>query len=215
MVEDTIDSAIHRFLGEGTIVDAWDLDGLKEHFLGLIVYKDDMNYSSEEKESLKREEIRSFLVERSLQAYDNKEAELTSETMREAERVVLLQIVDNLWMDHLDAMEQLRQGINLRAYAQRDPVVEYKFESFDIFEEMVNSIKEETVRAIYSLRLKNRQEIKREQVAKPLNAIHGDIGDAQGNQQPVVNKSAKVGRNDPCPCGSGKKYKKCCGADAE
>jgi preprotein translocase subunit SecA len=128
------------------------------------------------------------------------------ENMREAERVILLRVVDQKWMDHIDAMDQLRQGIGLRAYGQRDPVIEYQMEGFEMFEEMIRSIQEETVRILYNIRIEARVP-QRERVAKPTGASHGN----SGPKKPVV-KGSKVGRNDPCPCGSGLKYKRCCGA---
>ena len=128
--------------------------------------------------------------------------------MREVERVVTLRVVDEFWMDHIDAMDDLRQGIRLRAYAQTDPVIEYKREGFDMFEAMNDAIKEEIVRRVFLVRLKTNEEIKRQRVAKVTGESAGSDGTVK--KQPVK-KGQKVGRNDPCPCGSGKKYKKCCG----
>ena len=139
--------------------------------------------------------------------YEKKEEEITSPIMRELERVVLLRVVDEYWMDHIDAMADLRQGIRLRAYAQTDPVIAYKKESLDMFEEMIAAIQEETVRRLYSVRLQKNDEVKRERVAKGMTESVG--GDGTVKKQP--RKVAKIGRNDPCPCGSGKKYKQCCG----
>ena len=127
------------------------------------------------------------------------------DNMREVERVILLRVVDAKWMEHIDNMEQLRQGINLRAYAQRDPVVEYKFEAMDMFEEMTAVIKEETIKHLFHV--VPQTQIERTQVAKPTAENLG--GDGTVQKKPVV-KGEKVGRNDPCPCGSGKKYKHCC-----
>jgi len=126
--------------------------------------------------------------------------------MREFERVALLGAVDRRWMDHIDAMTELRDGIGLRAYGQRDPVVEYKREGYDMFEEMVHLIQEDTIRRLYFTVLAKPQE--RKQVAQPTAASHGE----QTVRKPVKKVDVKVGPNDPCPCGSGKKYKKCCGA---
>ena len=139
--------------------------------------------------------------------YEKKEEEITSPIMRELERVVLLRVVDEYWMDHIDAMTDLRQGIRLRAYAQTDPVIAYKKESLDMFEEMIAAIQEETVRRLYSVRLQKNEEVKRERVAKGMTESVG--GDGTVKKQP--RKVTKIGRNDPCPCGSGKKYKQCCG----
>ena len=130
-----------------------------------------------------------------------------AQALAEVERVVTLRVVDEFWMDHIDAMDDLRQGIRLRAYAQTDPVIEYKREGFDMFEAMNDAIKEEIVRRVFLVRLKTNEEIKRQRVAKVTG--EGAGGDKTVRRQPVV-KKIKVGPNDPCPCGSGKKYKKCC-----
>ena len=142
--------------------------------------------------------------------YEQKEQEFTSPVMREVERVVLLRVVDEYWMDHIDAMADLRQGIRLRAYAQTDPIIAYKKESLDMFEEMISAIQSETVRRLYSVRIKKDEEIKRERVAKATGESVG--GDGTVKKQP--RRVQKIGRNDPCPCGSGKKYKNCCGRNA-
>ena len=142
--------------------------------------------------------------------YEKKEQEFTSPVMREVERVVLLRVVDEYWMDHIDAMTDLRQGIGLRAYAQTDPIIAYKKESLEMFEEMISAIPEETVRRLYSVRLRKNEEVKRERVAKTTSESVG--GDGTVKKQP--RKVKKIGRNEPCPCGSGKKYKNCCGRDA-
>ena len=139
--------------------------------------------------------------------YEKKEQEFTSPVMREVERVVLLRVVDEYWMDHIDAMTDLRQGIGLRAYAQTDPIIAYKKESLEMFEEMISAIQEETVRRLYSVRLRKNEEVKRERVAKTTSESVG--GDGTVKKQP--RKVKKIGRNEPCPCGSGKKYKNCHG----
>ena len=144
------------------------------------------------------------MTEKAEERYKEREA-MFGDNMREVERVILLRVVDAKWMDHIDSMEQLRQGINLRAYAQRDPVIEYKFEAMDMFEEMIAVIKEETIK--YLFHVVPQSQIERQQVAKPVAENLG--GDGTVQKKPVV-KSERVGRNDPCPCGSGKKYKHCC-----
>ncbi len=159
-------------------------------------------------ETLDPEFVVKQLTDRAYQLYDKREAEYGSELMRELERVILLKNVDIQWMDHIDAMEELKQGISLRAYAQRDPVVEYRIEGFDMFDAMVETIRQDTARMVLTVRIRTQEEPKREQVAKPA----APAGDGTANNR-TVRKSKKVGRNDPCPCGSGKKYKKCCGRD--
>ena len=144
--------------------------------------------------------------EEATKLYEEKEAEFMPEQMRELERVVLLKTVDRKWMDHIDDMEQLKNGIGLRAYAQRDPVVEFKFEGYNMFEEMIAAIREDTIKYIFHVRIEAPPE--RKAVAEPTSA--GLAGDAQ---KKPAQSADKVGRNDLCPCGSGKKYKKCCGAE--
>ena len=142
--------------------------------------------------------------------YQQKEDEFTSPVMREVERVVLLRVVDEYWMEHIDAMSDLRQGIRLRAYAQTDPIIAYKKESLEMFEEMIAAIQDETVRRLYSVRLQKNEEVKRQRVANATSESVG--GDGTVKKQP--RKVKKIGRNEPCPCGSGKKYKNCCGRNA-
>ena len=163
--------------------------------------------SDEELAALTREQAEEKILSLMQRAYAKREEQFTSPVMREIERVVTLRVVDEFWMDHIDAMDDLRQGIRLRAYAQTDPVIEYKREGFDMFEAMNDAIKEEIVRRVFLVRIKTNEEIKRQRVAKVTG--EGAGGDKTVKRQPVV-KKIKVGPNDPCPCGSGKKYKKCC-----
>ncbi len=146
------------------------------------------------------------LYELAVKTYEAKEAAFTPDVMREVERVIMLRVVDEYWMDNIDAMDDLKQGIGLRAYGQHDPVIAYKEEGYEMFQAMVNAIREETIRRLFLVQLKPTQEVKRQKVAQET----GTSGDKTVKQQPVRNKAAKVGPNDPCPCGSGKKYKKCC-----
>ena len=138
--------------------------------------------------------------------YENKEAEITSPIMRELERVIMLRVVDEYWMDHIDAMDDLKQGIRLQSYGNNNPVDVYKRESLEMFEEMIAAIQEETVRRLYSVRLRKDEEVKRERVAKGMVENVGGDG-TKPKKQPL--KVVKIGRNDPCPCGSGLKWKKC------
>ena len=141
-----------------------------------------------------------------MEIYDGKEQQYGDQLMRELERVMMLRVVDEYWMDHIDAMDDLKQGIRLRAYANTDPVIAYKQESLTMFEEMVSAIQTETVRRMFSVRLKKDEEVKRERVAKGMVENVGGDGTAPKKQPVKVNK---IGRNDPCPCGSGLKWKKC------
>ena len=155
----------------------------------------------------KRDEIKHALKEEAVKLYEAKEAEFPEpEQLRELERVVLLKCIDSKWMDHIDDMEILRQGIGLAAYGQRDPVVEYKMSAFEMFNNMITSIQEDTLRMLYHVHVE--QKIEREQVAK-VTGTNKD--DSAGPKKPVQRKEIKVYPNDPCPCGSGKKYKQCCG----
>ena len=148
------------------------------------------------------------IYDKAVQTYEKKEAALTPSMMREFERVVMLRVVDEYWMDNIDAMDDLKQGIGLRAYGQHDPVIAYKEEGFEMFQAMINAIREETVRRMFLITPRPMQEVRREKVAKETSA--SGTSDGTAKRQPVRNKDKKVGPNDPCPCGSGKKYKKCC-----
>ncbi|MBR5156950.1 MAG: preprotein translocase subunit SecA [Clostridia bacterium] len=206
MLSDVTESAILRFTGETDVADDWNLEGLINYLESLYIPQGALEISRDELEFITKEELKEKALNIGYELYEQREAEFGSENMRELERVVLLQVVDRKWMDHIDDMDQLRNGINLRAYAQRDPVIEYKFEGFNMFEEMISAIGEDTVRFIFHARIEAPPE--REQVAEPTSA-----GLAGENTNKTVKKTEKIGRNDPCPCGSGKKYKKCCGAE--
>ena len=186
----------------------------KQHFFEMMTHFEPIFFptgtwllSDEELAALTREQTEEKILSLMQRAYAKREEQFTSPVMREIERVVTLRVVDEFWMDHIDAMDDLRQGIRLRAYAQTDPVIEYKREGFDMFEAMNDAIKEEIVRRVFLVRIKTNEEIKRQRVAKVTG--EGTGGDKTVKRQPVV-KKIKVGPNDPCPCGSGKKYKKCC-----
>ena len=198
-----------HFAGEAHI-DAVRCRELLRNVEGLYFPKFTVRFTDEELKEKTAEDITDAFTSAAAAYYEQKEQEFTSPVMREVERVVLLRVVDEYWMDHIDAMADLRQGIRLRAYAQTDPVIAYKKESLDMFEEMISAIQSETVRRLYSVRLKKDEEIKRERVAKATGESVG--GDGTVKKQP--RRVQKIGRNDPCPCGSGKKYKNCCGRNA-
>ncbi len=212
MIKENITQDVNVYLADNDIHDNWNMEGLRDHFLGLLTTKDDMKYSINELADLSREDIINDLVKRAQDIYQSRENEFGEETMRELERVVLLKNVDTKWVDHIDAMDELKKGIYLRAYGQHDPVVAYRVEGFDMFDEMISSIREDTVKMLLTVRFQNENDVKREQVAKPTMAVHGDI-DKSVKKQPV--RKEKIGSNDPCPCGSGKKYKKCCGINEQ
>ena len=205
MVSDTIANVIARY-STSEMSEEWDWDGLRNQIADIFgeLSPETFDISEHEMDHMTAESLRERIEGYAKEKYEVKEAEF-GDAMRNVERVLLLRVVDRQWMDHIDNMEQLRQGINLRAYAQRDPVVEYKFAAMDMFEEMIESIKEETVK--YLFHVVPQAKIERKQVAKPVAENLG--GDGTVAKKPV-RKVVKVGRNDPCPCGSGKKYKNCC-----
>lgn len=250
MVEDTIADNVNVYLSD-ELKDNWNLAGLREFYNDWLI-KDESKYTftMEELEKLDKKDILDMLVADATAIYSENETLLPEETIREMERVYLLRSVDTHWMEHIDNMEQLKQGIRLRAYGQRDPVVEYRLEGFDMFDQMIANIREDTVKLMLVapkrvLEIQKRQEeeaaarklaqeqaeaahkvilnkgdkgpklnavqaaLARQQVAKPTQTS----ADGTASQNKTVRKGKKVGRNDPCPCGSGKKYKKCCGAD--
>ena len=198
-----------HFAGESHI-DAAQCRELLRQVEGLYFPKFTVRFTDEELKEKTAADVTEAFTKAAADYYEQKEQEFTSPVMREVERVVLLRVVDEYWMDHIDAMADLRQGIRLRAYAQTDPVIAYKKESLDMFEEMISAIQSETVRRLYSVRIKKDEEIKRERVAKATGESVG--GDGTVKKQP--RRVQKIGRNDPCPCGSGKKYKNCCGRNA-
>ncbi len=208
MIRESIAGNVDVFLGNTDIHDNWNLDGLRDYYRGFLTDDNDLVFTAEELGNTSKEEIFDKLYERAMAIYDEREKLLGSELMRELERVILLRTVDSKWMDHIDAMEELKRGIHLRSYGQHDPVVEYRKEGFDMFDEMVSSIREDTSRLVLTIQIKQNETIERKQVAKPTSAIHGE-SDGTVKKRPV-RKVQKIGRNDPCPCGSGKKYKNCC-----
>ena len=190
---------------QGGIQDQAQLQSLLSHFEGLYFAKGAVVLSDEE---LKTADLEEILYAEAVKTYEARETAYTEPIMREIERVVTLRVVDEYWMDLIDAMDDLKQGIHLRSYGQHDPVVEYKEQGYEMFEAAVNAIREETVRKMFLFRLAPRQEVKRQKVAKEVQAVGS--GDSIVKKQPIRKADKKVGPNDPCPCGSGKKYKKCC-----
>ena len=211
MVYGAIEHNVKQYLPESVPHEEWDMMGLREHYMGWLIGPEDLHFTKSEIEDLEPEHVATELKNKADAIYQAKEAEFTSPIMREVERVVLLRNVDQEWMDHIDAMEQLQDGIRLRAYANQDPVVEYRIEGFDMFDSMLAAIRENTAKMILTVRLRKKEEApQREQVAKETSAGAASAGDKTVQKQPV-HKQKKPGRNDPCPCGSGLKYKKCCG----
>lgn len=204
MIEKLIDHGMDLFVNEKVHAEEWDFDGLIEYATDLFAAEGDLQKA--ELENMSRDEIREDLLEAASENYDRREVLFGDENMRDLEKVVMLRVVDAKWMDHLDAMDMLRQGIGLRAYGQKDPLIEYKIEAFDMFGQMIEHIQEDIVRYIYRVNI-----VTTAQAEDRLAQATTSHGDDAGPKEPVRNK-ATVGRNDACPCGSGKKYKKCCGA---
>ncbi|NMA65739.1 MAG: preprotein translocase subunit SecA [Clostridiaceae bacterium] len=206
MIDTVSESIVSLYCGESDIPDNWDLKGMQKYAETIMFPKGALDFSNIDLETITAKELTESLRQKAHTLYKQKEEEFGEEVMRELERHILLKTVDEKWMDHIDNMEQLKYGIGLRAYGQHDPVVEYKREGFDMFDEMIRSIQQDTIKMLLYIRKEN-VSIKREQVAKPLEATHGEPAE----KRPKKREAAKVGRNEPCPCGSGKKYKKCCG----
>ena len=204
MIDEVIEKYVGRTIGDDQIPEEWDLAELNMNLLPIIPFEP-ITFDPERDKNLNKAGLLQNLKEEALRIYESKEAEFPEpEQIREIERVILLKVTDQHRMNHIDDMDQLRQGIGLQAYGQRDPVTEYRFQGYDMFEEMTESIREETVKALMHVRIE--QKVEREQVAKETGTNKDDSANA-----PVQRKTEKVGRNDPCPCGSGKKYKYCCG----
>ncbi|SCY86297.1 preprotein translocase subunit SecA [Alkaliphilus peptidifermentans] len=203
MVGSIIDEAVAIYTADAQYPEDWDLTGLAEYLEGIFLKKDSLVFDNIE--DLTIETLKDKLTSLAKSTYEAKEIEITPDRMREIERIILLQVIDTKWMDHIDAMDQLRQGIGLRAIGQEDPVRAYQMEGFDMFQQMIKSIQEDTVKYLFNIEKEYNAE--RKQVATPIEATHGG-----GNRPSTVKKENEVGRNEVCPCGSGKKYKKCCGS---
>ena len=204
MREESVRKTVDTYLASDEDRENWNLGGLRDYYRGWLLTDGDLRYSDEEFAKLTKEDVYNAVLERMEGLYAFREKEFGEENMRELERVCLLRNVDLKWMDHIDDMSDLKQGMYLRGYGQHDPVVEYRIEGFEMFDSMIEAIREDTVKMLLTVR-RRAEEPKREQVAVPMEAG----GDGTVQQRPAAKK--KVGRNDPCPCGSGKKYKHCCG----
>ena len=205
MITDTVENAVDISVSDDQTPDKWDLQELNNLLLPVIPLKP-VTLTDEQKKSMKKNELKHNLKEEAIKLYETKEAEFPEpEQIREIERVVLLKVIDNKWMAHLDDMDALREGIGLQAYGQRDPVVEYKMQGYEMYESMMASIQEETIRILFHIRVE--QKVEREPAAK----VTGTNKDASAPSAPKKRVEQKIYPNDPCPCGSGKKYKQCHG----
>ena len=204
MITDRVESCVDTCISSELPKEEWDLNELNQLLTDIIPLEP---VNAADVDSVKNnKELKHLLKERAVKLYEAKETEFPEpEQFRELERVVLLKVIDRKWMDHIDDMDQLRQGIGLQAYGQRDPLVEYKMAGFDMFDDMIANIQEDTVRLLYHVKIE--QKVEREQVAK----VTGTNKDETATNTPKKRTAAKVYPNDPCPCGSGKKYKQCCG----
>ena len=208
MITETVEACVNSCISDDQIPEEWDLNDLNTLLLPIIPIKP-VELTQEQRKGMKKNALIQELKEEAVKFYEEKEAQFPEkEHLREVERVILLRVIDRKWMDHIDDMDQLRQGIGLQAYGQRDPLTEYKFMGFEMFDSMTASIREDTVRALMHVRIE--QKVEREQVAK----VTGTNKDESVAKAPVRRSSKKIMPNDPCPCGSGKKYKFCCGRNA-
>ena len=211
MVELSITNHVGQAFGERPTLDAAGYREMMRTLEGLYFAKGAVALDESALGEKTAQALTELFVEKATETYNAKEAEVTPAIMRELERVIMLRVVDEYWMDHIDAMNDLKQGIRLQAYGNTDPIIAYKKESLTMFEEMISAIQEETIRRLFSVRLKTNEEVKRERVASGMVENVGGDGTAPKKQP---RKVQKIGRNEPCPCGSGKKYKNCCGRDA-
>ena len=207
-IEGFIERNVSEYIAGEEYPENWNITGLIEYMEQIFLPKGELCYSKDELLDLTKEKLIGDLTQIAFREYAKKEEEFGEERLREIERIILLRVVDSKWMDHIDDMERLRQGIGLRAYAQRDPIIEYKEEGYIMYEAMLQAIAEDMIRILFSIRPE--ATIERKQVAKPLGTSGGSDGASEASKT-VVRNSPKIGRNDPCPCGSGLKYKKCCG----
>jgi preprotein translocase subunit SecA len=207
MITELAEGIVNRFCGKDALPDGWDMRGIQEAVFNQFGLRFVMEESK--LDELTREGLSALLTETAMKAYDAKETTFGADEFRQLERMVMLQVVDNLWKEHLLAMDHLKEGIGLRGYGQQDPLVVYKREGFDMFGELIERIKEETVRFLFRVQIARPEEIAAKEKVKQEKISYSHGGD--GGKTPVRRAEKKVGRNEPCPCGSGKKYKKCCG----
>lgn len=210
-VEDTVDA----FLPDSETRDEWNIVGLRDNYMGWLLTEEDLQYNEDELKTISKDDIKAELIQKVDDLSASREELFGEQVTRELERVVMLKCVDVQWMDHIDAMEQLKRGIHLRGYAQRDPVVEYRNEGYDMFDQMIANIRDDTTRLFLSAKIQviDEQEAPKEMVESGAGAAVKISNPDEEEENASAKPTAKVGRNDPCPCGSGEKYKKCCGAD--
>ena len=205
MISEIVENAVNTVIGDDQNTENWDINELNNILIPIIPIKP-VVIDESELEKISKKSLMQQLKEEAVKLYEAKEAEFPEEEqIREIERVILLKVIDHKWMDHIDDMDQLRQGIGLQSLGQKDPLLEYKFQGFDMFEAMTDAIREDTVRALMHVKIE--QKVEREEVAK----VTGTNKDDSAKKGPVKRTGKKILPNDPCPCGSGRKYKQCCG----
>ncbi len=209
MIDDLVKNMVNTYLADDDDRSEWNIAGLREYFMGWLITDEDLVFEGNELEETSKEDIISALTDKAKEIYQAKEDDYGKDIIRELERVILLKVVDTKWMAHIDDMEELKKGIGLRAFGQKNPADEYRFEGFEMFDAMIDSICEDTVRMLLTVKLQKNAMPEREQVQQP-DAPNAGAGDGSFDE---ARHSEKIGPNDPCPCGSGKKYKKCCGAN--
>ena len=209
MIKGVTSRAVDRFTGEDDIPENWDIQGLNETLM-LIYHRPAVDMTPQALDAISKEELKEKLYQEAVVLYEKKEAEITSNRMREIERILMMQSVDRRWMDHIDEMDQMRQGIGLRSFAQRDPLVEYKFISYDMFEDMSNGIQQDTVRALLNVKIAEERQPEMQQVVKKED-MSTNSSEVAAVKKTVRRAEEKIGPNSPCSCGSGNKYKRCCG----
>ena len=216
MMHQSVEDTVETYLPESETHEQWNIVGLHDNYMGWLLTEEDLQYSEDEIKTLSKDDIKADLIKKVDDLCASREELFGENVTRELERVVMLKCVDVQWMDHIDAMEQLKRGIHLRGYAQRDPVIEYRNEGYDMFDQMIANIRDDTTRLFLSANIKvvDEQEAPKEMIESGANAAV-EISDPneEENTSDSNQTHQKAGRNDPCPCGSGKKYKKCCGAD--
>ena len=222
MIEDVADGIVEEYTDEKRYPEEWDLQGLKEAFYHSFSFR--IELEEETLEEMNQEQLRNFLIEKAQSFYDEKERAFGEEVMRDLERFILLQTLDSHWKDHLLNIDHLKEGIGLRGYGQKNPLLEYKREGYEMFIDMLASAREDAVRKLFAVQLAKEEEVPtlRDALGPKLFLIRGGLeaptppppqqmGAEEARPMPFRREGRKIGRNDPCPCGSGKKYKKCCG----
>jgi preprotein translocase subunit SecA len=207
MMENVLDDIISIHCPEEKHPEEWDLKSLRDALYGQFSISPEVELSG-------FEELRTKLMDEINRAYKNKELEIGIDTFRYLERMILLQVLDTQWKDHLLSMDHLKEGVGLRGYGQRDPLVEYKREAFDIFADLSDRVSSEVIARLMKIQIAREDTMEKKFAPKPANVIYGRGGAGGGSKPQTVVKDKKIGRNDPCVCGSGKKYKKCCGINA-